>query len=355
MEPKSWPGVLETLLTPHDLTIGQAEWAMDQVMTGRAEPAQLGAFLAALRAKRESVDELVGFRDAILANAVPLPGESLVLDIVGTGGDRHGTVNVSTMASIVCAAAGVPVLKHGNRAASSLTGASDVLMELGVIPDDDDPAVVRAILDEAGISFAWAMRFHPGFRHAGPVRAALGVSTVFNQLGPLVHPARPEVTACGVADRSRIQNFVGVFATRGGTAFVFRGEDGLDELTTTGHSELWEVVRGDVVEHDVDPRELGIPLASMSDLVGGDAAANAETVRRTIAGEQGPVRDIVLLNAAAALAAWRVHADPRQGDRPLRERMRETLLVAADAVDSGAATATLERWRVAASRTQTGV
>ncbi len=354
MEPKSWPGVLETLLTPQDLTIGQAAWAMGEVVSGRAEPAQLGAFLAALRAKRESVDERVGVLGALHEHAVPLPGDSLVLDIVGTGGDRHGTVNVSTMASIVCAATGVPVLKHGNRAVSSLSGASDVLTELGVIPDDEDPAMVRAILDEAGISFAWAMRFHPGFRHAGPVRAALGVSTVFNQLGPLVHPARPEVTACGVADRSRIENFVGVFATRGGTAFVFRGEDGLDELTTTGHSELWEVVRGDVVEHDVDPRELGIPLVSMRDLVGGDAVANAETVRRTVAGERGPVRDIVLLNAAAALAAWRVHADPRQGDRPMRERLRETLVVAADAIDSGAAAATLERWRAAASRVPSG-
>ncbi|MFC7430476.1 MULTISPECIES: anthranilate phosphoribosyltransferase [unclassified Agrococcus] len=353
MEPKSWPGVLETLLTPQDLTIGQAAWAMGEVVSGRAEPAQLGAFLAALRAKRESVDELVGFRDAILEHAVPLAGDSLVLDIVGTGGDRHGTVNVSTMASIVCAAAGVPVLKHGNRAVSSLSGASDVLTELGVIPADEDPATVRAILAEAGISFAWAMRFHPGFRHAGPVRAALGVSTVFNQLGPLVHPARPEVTACGVADRSRIQNFVGVFATRGGTAFVFRGEDGLDELTTTGHSELWEVVRGDVVEHDVDPRELGIPLVSMADLVGGDAVANAETVRRTVAGEHGPVRDIVLLNAAAALAAWRVNADPREGDRPMRERLQETMGVAAAAIDSGSAAATLERWRTAASRVPT--
>ncbi|QCR19141.1 anthranilate phosphoribosyltransferase [Agrococcus sp. SGAir0287] len=354
MEPKSWPGVLETLLVPEDLTIGQAEWAMDQVVSGLADPAQLGAFLVALRAKRESVDELVGFRDAILAHAVPLAGDSLVLDIVGTGGDRHGTVNVSTMASIVCAAAGVPVLKHGNRAVSSRTGASDVLGELGVIPADEDPQVVRAILDEAGISFAWAMRFHPGFRHAGPVRAALGVSTVFNQLGPLVHPARPEVTACGVADRSRIQNFVGVYATRGGTAFVFRGEDGLDELTTTGHSELWEVVRGDVVEHDVDPREIGIPLASMADLVGGDAVANADVVRRTVAGETGPVRDIVLLNAAAALAAWRVHADPRQSDRPMRERLAETLEVAAQAIDSGAASATLERWQQAAARSRDG-
>lgn len=350
MDAKSWPGVLETLLAREDLTVGQAEWAMEQIVTGAAHDAQLGGFLVALRAKGESVDELVGFRDAILANAVPLPGDSRVLDIVGTGGDRHGTVNISTMASIVAAATGVPVLKHGNRAVSSLSGASDVLQELGVIPASDDPAVVRAILDEAGISFAWAMRFHPGFRHAGPVRAALGISTVFNQLGPLVNPARPEVSAVGVSDRARIAQFVGVFATRGATAFVFRGEDGLDELTTTGHSELWEVVRGDVVEHDLDPRELGIERASLADLAGGDAVHNAAVVRSTLGGARGPVRDIVALNAAAALAAWQLDGDPRQSDRPILERLAEQLTVVDTAIESGAAAERLEQWRVATDR-----
>lgn len=348
MDDRTWPGVLETLLAREDLAIGQAEWAMEQVVSGAASEAQIAAFVVALRAKGESVDELVGFRDALLAHAVPLPGDARVLDIVGTGGDRHGTVNISTMASIVCAAAGVPVLKHGNRAVSSQTGASDVLTELGVIPASEDPAVVRAILDEAGISFAWAMRFHPGFRHAGPVRAALGIATVFNALGPLINPARPEVSAVGVADRARIAQFVGVFATRGATAFVFRGEDGLDELTTTGHSELWEIARGDVVEHDIDPRELGIDRARLGDLEGGDAAANARVVIETMAGATGPVRDVVVLNAAAALAAWNVDRDPRQVDRPIVERLAEQLDVARAAIDAGHAAATLERWQRAA-------
>lgn len=345
----TWPGVLESLLAGEDLAIRQAEWAMAEIVAGRATEGQIGGFLVALRAKGVVAEELVGFRDAVLEAAVPLPGDARVLDIVGTGGDRHHTVNISTTACIVVAAAGVPVLKHGNRAVSSSSGASDVLAELGLVPEDDDPSRVRSILGEAGISFAWAPRFHPGFRHAGPVRAQLGVPTVFNVLGPLVNPARPEVSLVGVSDKPMIEQFVGVFSTRGATALVVRGEDGLDELTTTGHSELWEVARGDVVEHDVDPRELGIPRARLEDLRGGTAQHNAEVLRRTLAGDAGPVRDIVLLNAAAALVAWRLHADPRQKDRPLTERLSEGLGAAAEAIDSGAAERTLEAWRQAAA------
>ncbi|WP_343917257.1 anthranilate phosphoribosyltransferase [Agrococcus citreus] len=345
----TWPVVLETLLDGEDLAIRQAEWAMAEIVAGRATESQIAGFLIALRGKGVVAEELVGFRDAILEAAVPLPGETRVVDIVGTGGDRQHTVNISTTASIVVAAAGVPVLKHGNRAVSSSSGASDVLDALGLVPADDDPALVRRILDAAGISFAWATRFHPGFRHAGPVRAQLGVPTVFNYLGPLVNPARPEVSLVGVADKRVIEQFVGVFATRGATALVVRGEDGLDELTTTGHSALWEVARGDVVEHDIDPRELGIPRAQLDDLRGGSAQQNAEVLRRTLAGEQGAVRDIVLLNAAAALVAWRLDGDVRQKDRPLVERLAEELEVARAAIDSGAATRTLEAWRAAAS------
>ncbi|GAA3599001.1 anthranilate phosphoribosyltransferase [Agrococcus terreus] len=344
----TWPVVLETLLEGRDLAIRQADWAMAEIVAGRATEAQIGGFLMALRAKGTAVEELIGFRDAVLEAAVPLPGDTQVLDIVGTGGDRQHTVNVSTTASIVVAATGVPVLKHGNRAVSSSSGASDVLSVLGVVPEDDDPATVRRILAEAGISFAWATRFHPGFRHAGPVRQQLGVPTVFNHLGPLVNPARPEVSLMGVAHKPVVEQFVGVVATRGGTAVVVRGEDGLDELTTTGHSELWEVVRGDVVEHDIDPRELGIPRARLEDLRGGSAEHNAEVLRRTLQGEAGAVRDIVLLNAAAALVAWRLDADPRQQDRSLVERLAEGLETAAEAVDSGAAMRTLDAWRAAA-------
>jgi len=316
---------------------------MDQVMTGEASDAQLAAFLVALRAKGETVDEIVGFRDAVLDHAVSLDVDPMALDIVGTGGDRHGTVNVSTMASIVAAASGVPVVKHGNRAASSKSGSSDVLQALGV---DLGITNVRTaeVLDEAGITFAFASKFHPGFGNVANVRRELGVPTVFNYLGPLCNPARPEASAVGVAQLDRVPIFVGVFQTRGATALVFRGDDGLDELTTTGHSHIWEVSLGAVVEHDLDPRDLGIARAQIGDLLGGDAEHNADIARRVLQGEAGPVRDIVLLNAAAGLVAFDLASDPEQGRRPIVERLREKMAVAARTIDSGAATATLDTW-----------
>ncbi|QEE61141.1 anthranilate phosphoribosyltransferase [Salinibacterium sp. dk2585] len=339
----TWPELLTTLLDGKDLSISEAAWAMREVMEGRASSAQLGGFLMALRAKGESVGEIVGFRDAVLENAMPLQVDPMVLDIVGTGGDRHGTVNVSTMASVVCAASGARVLKHGNRAVSSKSGASDVLTELGVnlgLPAER----VGEVLERTGIAFAFAAMFHPGFRHAGPVRAELGVPTVFNFLGPLCNPARPEASAVGVANLETVPLFVGVFRTRGATALVFRGDDGLDELTTTGHSHIWEVSRGDVHEHDLDPRELGIPTAKIEDLIGGDGVANAEIARATLAGEAGPVRDIVLLNAAAGLISWELAHDAAQSQVPILERFKEKLVVAAEAIDSGRAIAKLDEW-----------
>lgn len=316
---------------------------MDQVMTGQASDAQLAAFLIALRAKGETVDEIVGFRDAVLEHAVSLDVDPMALDIVGTGGDRHGTVNVSTMASIVAAASGVPVVKHGNRAASSKSGSSDVLQALGVELDITNVRTAE-VLDEAGITFAFASKFHPGFGNVANVRRELGVPTVFNYLGPLCNPARPEASAVGVAQLDRVPIFVGVFQTRGATALVFRGDDGLDELTTTGHSHIWEVSLGAVVEHDLDPRDLGIARAQIGDLLGGDAEHNADIARRVLQGETGPVRDIVLLNAAAGLVAFDLASDPEQGRRPIVERLREKMAAAARTIDSGAATATLDTW-----------
>lgn len=312
-------------------------------MSGQASGAQLGAFLVALRAKGETVGEIVGFRDAVLANAQPLAVDPMALDIVGTGGDRVGTVNVSTMASVVAAAAGARVVKHGNKAASSASGSSDVLGALGLdltIP----PERVAAVLDEVGITFAFAALFHPGFRHAGPVRAEIGIPTVFNFLGPLCNPARPEANALGVADPEKVPLFVGVFQTRGATALVFRGDDGLDELTTTGHSHVWEVSRGEVHEHDLDPGDLGLPRASLDDLRGGDAAHNAAVARAVLAGEEGPVRDIVLLNAAAGLVSWELAHDAALAEQDIRVRFRDGIARAAEAVDSGAATAKLDAW-----------
>ncbi len=344
----SWPQILTDLLDRRDLSVSESTWAMRQVMEGAATPSQLAAFLIALRAKGETVDEIVGFRDAILEAALPLPVPADVLDIVGTGGDRFGTVNVSTMSAVVAAATGIPVVKHGNRAASSSSGSSDVLGALGV-DLTLAPERVSEVLAEAGITFAFASAFHPGFRHAGPTRAELGVPTVFNFLGPLCNPARAEANAVGVASLDRVPLITGVFQTRGATALVFRGDDGLDELTTTGHSRVWEVSRGDVHEHDLDPRDLGIPLADIDDLLGGDPAHNAEVVRRVLAGEAGPVRDIVLLNAAAGIVAYELFRDSAQVQRPIVERLADARDRAASAIDSGAADATLERW-VAATR-----
>lgn len=323
--------------------MSESTWAMRQIMAGETTPSQLAGFLIALRAKGETVDEIVGFRDAILEAALPLPVDPHVLDIVGTGGDRHRTVNVSTTASIVAAATGIPVVKHGNKAASSASGSSDVLSALGV----DlrlSPDAVAEVLDRAGITFAFAAAFHPGFRHAGPTRAELGVPTVFNFLGPLCNPARAEANAVGVAHLDRVPLITGVFRTRGATALVFRGDDGLDELTTTGHSRIWEVSRGDIHEHDLDPRDLGIPLATLDDLRGGAPDHNAEIVRRVLAGDAGPVRDIVLLNAAAGIVAYRLSRDAAQAQLPIVERLRDAQADAAAAIDSGAAAAKLHAW-----------
>ena len=345
----SWPLIIESLLARRDLSITEATWSMERVMLGEATPAQLAAFLVALRSKGETVDEIVGFRDAVLAHAVPLPVDSMAVDIVGTGGDRFGTVNVSTMASVVVAATGVPVIKHGNRAASSSSGSSDVLAALGIdLTLDADR--VAAVLAEAGLTFAFAAAFHPGFGNAAAVRREIGVPTVFNFLGPLVNPARPEASAVGVAQLDKVPLIVGVFQTRGATALVFRGDDGLDELTTTGHSHIWEVSTGSVTEHDLDPLDLGIPRARIDDLVGGDAAHNADVARRVLAGETGPVRDIVLLNAAAGLVSYRLAADQSERDRPIVARFREQLAVASQAVDSGAASAKLDAWIAATQR-----
>src|SRR6185437_11081757 len=347
-EMQSWSSVFTSLLAREDLSVADAAWAMDQVMTGEATDAQLAGFLVALRTKGETVDEIVGFRDAILDHAVPLDVDPMALDIIGTGGDRFGTVNVSTTASIVAAAAGVPVIKHGNRAASSSSGSSDVLAALGIdltLP----PERVAEVLRSTGITFAFASAFHPGFANAGPVRSQLGVPTVFNFLGPLCNPARPEASAVGVATLDRIPLIVGVFQTRGATALVFRGDDGLDELSTTGHSHVWEVSRGLVTEHDIDPRDLGIKRASIDDLKGGDAAHNAQILPAVLAGEKGPVRDIVLLNAAAGLVSYELAADPSRVQDAILDRFRSKMAVAAQAIDSGAAAAKLEEW-VAATR-----
>lgn len=346
IEELSWPTILTKLLNREDLSVSQAEWAMSGFMTGSATAAQMGGFLTVLQSKGVTVDEVVGFRDAILAEAAPVPLPAMSLDIVGTGGDRFGTVNISTTAAIIAAAANVPVVKHGNKAASSKSGSSDVLTALG-INFSLEADRLREVFDEVGIAFVHAARFLPGFRHVAPVRGELGIQTVFNFLGPLCNPVRPEATAAGVAEASRAPLFADLFRFRGATALVFRGDDGLDELTTTGHSHIWEVSRGGLTEHDLDPRDLGISRSRIEDLIGGAPDENAEVVHRVFAGEEGPVRDIVLLNAAAGLVTYELAERPESIEEPLLERLRAKMDVAAEAVDSGAAAAKLQQWSAA--------
>jgi anthranilate phosphoribosyltransferase len=332
---------LGDLVAGRDLTAADTAWAMDSIMRGEATDVQIAGFAVALRAKGETVEEITGLVQAMYAHAhtIDVPGPTV--DIVGTGGDRAKTVNISTMSAIVVAGAGAKVVKHGNRAASSASGASDVLAKLGVNLELTPQRVVE-VAAEAGITFCFAVKFHPALRHVATARGELGIATSFNFLGPLTNPARVKAQATGVADLRMAPILAGVLAERGSSALVFRGDDGLDELTTTATSQVW-VVRDGKVEHtSFDPRDVGIELVPVEALRGADAAYNADVARRLLAGETGPVREAVLLNSAAALTAL------TPGDRPLEEQIAAGLVRAAESIDSGAAAAALELW-VAAS------
>ena len=346
----SWPDTLAQLLERRDLTVAQATHAMEAVMAGEVTDSQMAAFLVALRAKSETVDEIVGFRDAVLNHAVALPIDPMVLDIVGTGGDPYGAVvNVSSIASIVAAAAGVPVVKHGNRAASSASGASDVLGALGVNLELE-PSDVARVFHEVGLTFVFAAKFHPGFRHAASARKEIGIPTVFNILGPLCNPVRPEASAVGVSNLGRVPQVAGVFRTRGATALVYRGDDGIDKMTTTGHSHGWEVTRGQIYEHDVNSEELGLAQARPEDLLGEGPEHNASLARSVLAGDPGPVRDIVVLNAAAGLVSFALAENPAERERGLMERLSEKVALAESTLDSGLAQKKLEDWVTATHR-----
>jgi anthranilate phosphoribosyltransferase len=310
---------------------------MGEVMAGDASPVQVAGFAVALRAKGETPDEVAGLVEVMLEHAAPVQVEGRLVDTCGTGGDRLNTVNLSTMAALVVAGAGVPVVKHGNRAASSACGSADLLEALGVVVDLPPPAV-GPCLAGAGIAFCFAPVFHPGMRHAALARRELGVPTVFNVLGPLTNPARPAAQAVGVSDRRLAPVMAGVLAARGTSALVFRGDDGLDELTTTGPSTVWVVSDGSVQEESFDPAALGLPQATLEQLRGGDAAHNAQVTRDLLAGRTGPVRDAVLLNAAAALAAHEA------AQEPLVDRLRAGWERAATALDEGRAAGVLTRW-----------
>ena len=336
----SWPAVLTTLLRGDGLSAAETAWAMNEIMAGEATPAQVAGFAVGLRAKGETAAEVAGLVEAMLAHAAPLDAGRPVVDTCGTGGDRAHTVNISTMAALVVAGTGVPVVKHGNRAASSACGSADLLEALGVAVDLP-PAGVARCLDVAGIGFCFAPVFHPALRHAAAPRRELGVPTVFNFLGPLTNPARPAAQAVGVADARMAPVMANVLAERGTSALVFRGDDGLDELTVTATSRVWRVRDGVVSAETFDPADAGVDRASVADLRGGDAGYNAEIARRVFAGERGAVRDAVVLNAAAALAAY----DP--SDDPLGDQLHRCRGRAEEAIDSGAVREVLERWVVA--------
>lgn len=339
----TWPAVLSGLLARTDLSAAQTAWAMDEVMSGRATPAQIAAFAVSLRAKGETPAEVAGLVDGMLAHARRLEIPGRTVDIVGTGGDRANTVNISSMASVVAAAAGAVVVKHGNRAASSSCGAADLLEGMGVAISLGPEAVTECIA-EVGIGFCFAPVFHPSFRHTASPRREMGIPTVFNFLGPLTNPAQPAAGAIGCGDAAMAPIMAQVFADRGSDVLLFRGDDGLDELTTTTTSTAWVVRGGAVTTGSIDPAVWGMARSAPADLRGGDVSVNVAVARRVFAGEKGPVMDAVLLNAAAALAA---HAG-LTGD--LTADLTAGLQRARAAVGSGAVADLADRWVAVSTR-----
>lgn len=328
----SWPDTLSRLLRGDALGEGEAASAMGEIMAGEATPAQIGGFLMALRAKGETVDEIVGLARTMREFSRKVTVEGPLIDTCGTGGDRTGTVNISTMAALVVAGAGGRVAKHGNRAASSACGSADLLEALGVAIDLE-PDGVAACIEQAGIGFCFAPVFHPAMRHAAVPRRELGVPTVFNFLGPLTNPAGATRQTVGVSAPAMAPKIAEALARLGSErAFVFHGHDGLDELTTTTTSTLWEVTGGEaagggtagVTERTFDPSEVGIARGALSDLKGGGPEVNAKAAVSVLDGEPGPIRDAVVLNASCALVAGGLAADIPEG-----------FARAADAVDSG--------------------
>ncbi len=346
----TWSGILAKLLAKSDLDRSEADWAMTEIMSEEASEAQVGAFMLALRSKGETVDELAGLVDVMLRQCVLLETGSDAVDIVGTGGDLAGTVNVSSMAAILTAAAGVPVMKHGSRSASGKTGSSEMLEVLGVRLDLS-PERVAEIFAEVGITFFFAPVFHPAMRHVAPIRKQLGVPTTFNFLGPLANPAQPIATSLGVANSRVAPLMAAELAARGRSALVFRGSDGLDELTTTGSSQIWQVSGGVVTEFSLNPADLGLQLASSADLEGGDAHHNAVVARAVLTGNAegklARVRDIVLLNAAGGVVSYKLAKNALEANRDLTERFIEALEQVRDALDDGRAAGKLSEWTAA--------
>ncbi|MFH5210857.1 anthranilate phosphoribosyltransferase [Antrihabitans spumae] len=334
---RSWPQVLGKLTGGADLSALDTAWAMDEIMSDNATSAQIAAFGVAIKMKGPTRDELTGLAASMMAHSRIVPVDADVVDVVGTGGDRSGTVNISTMAAIVVAAAGVRVVKHGNRAASSKSGGADVLEALGVRINLGPLGVARCV-EEVGIGFCFAAVFHPALRFAGPTRKQIGIPTVFNVLGPLTNPAQPRagLIGCAFAD---LQGVVAeVLAERGSSALVVRGNDGLDEITTSTTTEILVVADGSITPFTLDPTDLGLPIVPLDALRGGDAEANAVVARELFAGAKGPVRDAVVLNAAGAIAAFDGVGDDLIG------ALRAGMTRAEAVLDNGSAAALLDKW-----------
>jgi anthranilate phosphoribosyltransferase len=347
MPSPTWPDVLARLSSGDHLDEASADWAMAEIMAGNADPAQLAAFAVLLRSKGETPEEIGAIAGRMLAETTRLDLSDLgvAVDIVGTGGDGSNSVNISTMAAIVVAAAGVPVIKHGNRSASSSVGSADLLEALGV--DLDATAErVEASVREVGIGFAFARTFHPGMRHAGPIRAALGIPTVFNLLGPLTNPGQPQAGLIGCADPVKAPLMAQVFAARGASVFVVRGDDGLDEISTSATTSQWIASGGRVSVGSIDVKEVGLANAGPEALRGGDIGFNTNVARQVFAGESGPVRDAVLINAAAAMASRQGLIDgvDLHDVKIRRGLLASNLELASKAIDGGAASGLVDRW-----------
>ncbi len=330
--------VLAKLVRGVDLDADDIDAAMDHILSGQASDVEIAGFIVALRTKGETSDELTALVRAMLRHSVAISVAPGAIDTCGTGGDRSGTINVSTLAALVAAGAGARVVKHGNRAQSSQCGSADVLEALG-IPIELGPLGVARCVEEAGIGFAFAPRYHPALRFIGPVRRALAVPTTFNFLGPLANPARVTRQCVGVSDGAMAERVLRVLVANGAErGFAYFGDDGLDELTITTTSHVFEYVDGDVRSFVFDPDDFGIDRCAPAALNGGDAAANAQIVQRVLDGEPGPARDVAVLNASVAIAAAGIASG-----------IATTLDVAREAIDSGRAGEVLERWRKVAA------
>jgi len=340
----TWPKLLETLTSGLDLKPSSAQWAMNEILQGTTEVSQLKDFLLALKAKGETSEEVNAFVEVMYQHSAPINITERAVDTVGTGGDGFNTINISTTAAIVAAAAGAKVVKHGNRAASSKSGSADLLEALGVNIDLSG-AQVEQVFREVGIGFCFAPKFHPAMRFAGPARKELGVSTVFNILGPLANPAKPQAAAIGVANDRMHLLMAQVLAAKGVDGFVFRGDDGLDEISLATTTSVLTIGQGEITSDLIDPIDFGISKAPITDLVGGDAQFNARVSRAIFNGEHGAPRDAVALNAAAAIAAFK-----GDSSKSLLERMRDGYVDAIQAIDSGAATALLAKWVTVSQR-----